>query len=812
MVKRDVRRRGRPVKPSRSNEQDMSGYRPRVVVKFRDFLELPYEDGIEDYIQRYQIGPWDRLVEEFPGITLRRLYTTTEPEKIRALVDKATELDRTYHPPNLLTYFMIDCPLGVDPQSLADALSAWETVQTAYVEIRPILPYPCATSDDPRFKSQGYLKKAPEGIDAEYAWKFPEGCGKGIQFVDIEYGWMLNHEDLIDAKIKLIHGINKTGKDYIDHGTAVLGIVGGVDNKKGGIGIAPSATAKVASIYKTSTNWNTADAILKVVSLLNFGDVLLLELQTAQYEPIETGLANFDAVRLGTALGIVIVEPAGNGSMDLDKFKDLSGKLILNRDSKDFKDSGTIMVAAVKVSKIPHEPLLGIVGYGTNTGNRIDCYAWGIYIDTCWCDANGTKSQYTSNFGGTSGASAIIAGAALVVQGIAEAKLKYRFSGWQLREILSDPANGTSPATPMIGSYGLGIMPDLKKIISNKTISVAPDVYIRDFVGDTGDPHKGALAASPDIILRPAKVTNPQASFGEGSKTENTNTLGHQAKTGQDNFVYVRVRNRGGSAAKNVSATVYWSPVATLVTPFLWTRVDPTKSPKTPDITIPNVPTGDQLTVSAPITWKAANIPASGHYCFVGLVGNEEDPAPVPPDFIDWNKFRRFIRENNNVTWRNFNVVPNKPKPPKPPSPIPRYDVVTLPFLASGAPDMARLFQLEVVARLPEKTRVWLEAPMYFIDAMQVRSPFLRRDEKRDVAWVPLNPHGHTVIGEALFPPDSLTELRLLVHIPDKWRKSDYEVYVSQLYKDEEEEGVKEYEEVGRITWLLVPQEHLKKE
>ncbi len=802
-----MEKQGSPQERSKERQKDGVEYRPRVVVKFHDYVELPYVDGVEEYIQERQIESWNRLVEEFPGITFRRLYTSLSPEKIQALVDQATELDRTYHPPNLLTYFAIDCPPGVDPQLLAEALSTWETVQTAYVVIRPALPYPCATPDDPRFKSQGYLKKAPGGIDAEYAWKFPEGCGKGIQFVDIEQGWMLNHEDLKDVKIKLIYGINKTGKDCMDHGTAVVGIVVGVDNKKGGIGIAPSAAAKVASIYKTSTSWNTADAILKAISLVNFGDVLLLELQTAQYDPIETGLANFDTIRFGTALGISIVEPAGNGFKDLDKFKDSSGKLILDRGSKDFKDSGAIMVAAVRVDKIPHQPLKGPVGVGTNTGSRIDCYAWGSSIDTCSCDANGTKSLYTSSFGGTSGASAIIAGAALVVQGIAEAKLKYRISGWQLRKILSEPTNGTSPATPMLGSYGLGIMPDLKKIISNMALNVAPDIYIRDFVGDTGDPHKGAISASPDIVLRSTKVTDPQASFGEGSKTENSNTLGHEAKAGQDNFIYVRVRNRGGSAAKSVSIKIYWSPVATLVTPLLWTPVDPTKNPKTPHVTIPNVPTGNQLTVSDPITWKAADIPGHGHYCFVGLIGNELDPAPVPPDFLDWNKFRRLIRENNNVTWRNFNVVPNKPKPP---SPIPEYDVVALPFLAPGAPEMAKLFQLEVVTRLPEEARVWLEAPIYFVDAMQVHSPFLRRDEERDVIWVPLNPHGDTVVGEALFPPDSLAELRLLVHIPEEWRKNEYEVYVSQLYKDEEE-GVKEFEEVGRVSWRLVPEEPIRR-
>ena len=69
-------------------------------------------------------------------------------------------------------------------------------------------------------------------------------------------------------------------------------------------------------------------------------------------------------------------------------------------------------------------------------------------------------------------------------------------------------------------------------------------------------------------------------------------------EAGQDNYIYVRIRNRGGVGAANVVATVYWAPVATLVTPNLWTLID--------SVTIPSVPTGNQPTVSAAIVWPAA--------------------------------------------------------------------------------------------------------------------------------------------------------------------------------------------------------------
>ena len=116
--------------PSREGEQ----FRPRVIVKFHDYVELPYEDGAEEYIRKLQLGPWDQLVKEFPGISLRRLYTVLSTEGIRALVDKAIELDQTYRPPNFLTYFVIDCPPGLSDEALAKALSSWRIVQEAYID------------------------------------------------------------------------------------------------------------------------------------------------------------------------------------------------------------------------------------------------------------------------------------------------------------------------------------------------------------------------------------------------------------------------------------------------------------------------------------------------------------------------------------------------------------------------------------------------------------------------------------------------------------------------------------------------------
>jgi len=547
----------------------------------------------------------------------------------------------------------------------------------------------------------------------------------------------------------------------------------------------------IDSVDVVSFNGSTRpDAIMAAIANLTFGDVLLLEAQVALngtdlLGPIEAYDAEYEAIRLATALGIIVVEAGGNGTdnglapaLDMDTYTTLSGLAILNRDpaNPDFRDSGAIIVTAA-TSTDPHTRLV----YAPH-GRRIDCYAWGQDIDTLASDDAGATDSYRTNFGGTSGASPIITGAALAVQGRAEAQLGFRYSPRQMRAILSDPLTGT-PADAAEPTT-ISVMPNLRNIFDT-IFNTAPDVYIRDFVGDVGEPHLGAISASPDIILRTSAVADPQAAFGAGSGTENDATLGFTAEIGQDNLIYVRVLNQGGSAAIDVEASVYWSPVASLVTPDLWTLVGTT--------VLPNVPVGEQLTASDAIVWDQANIPAEGHYCFIGLIGNAADPAPAPADFLNWDNFRRFIRENNNVTWRNFNVENNDPDVDDPTVP---EGFRALKFLAPGAPDKGRFMALEFICRLPEGSQIRLEAPLSFYERLLERHQIgiLSKDPKRSIVLIPLNPNGRVLLGDVLFPARSRTSLRLLVQIPEKQRKASYQVAVRQLW---------EREEVGRITWQL---------
>jgi subtilisin family serine protease len=191
------------------------------------------------------------------------------------------------------------------------------------------------------------------------------------------------------------------------------------------------------------------------------GDVLLLEAQTnfntLSMLPVEVETAVFDAVRHVTNNGIVVVEAAGNGGHDLDTFVNGSNRHVLDRGSKDFRDSGAIIVGAAS-STAPHTRL----SFSCH-GSRVDCYAWGENIDTSGDGWQGNATNtYTGAFGGTSGASPIVAGAAVLLQSWRKSRQGKVYSPEILRDMMGSALNTASanPATDRIG-----VMPNLRALL-----------------------------------------------------------------------------------------------------------------------------------------------------------------------------------------------------------------------------------------------------------------------------------------------------------------------------------------------------------
>lgn len=662
--------------------------------------------------------------------------------------------------------------------SLPEVDSAWE---------EPLDTLPVVTpGDDPYNAGQGYQDAAPDGIDARWIWSQPSGEGTGIGIVDVEGGWRVTHEDLAGKTPTLIHGAQFA--PWEDHGTAVLGEIVAIDNTVGVVGSAPAITSvRMSSIYDAVGVQHTLDALVAAVAAMSLGEILLIELQ-ANFLPEETLDDRLDVIRLATALGITVVEPAGNGNSDLDAWTTPGGLQRLNRTSIDFVDSGAIMVAAAEPT-VPHDRVSG-AGHASNFGSRIDCYAWGKDVVTCGYgdldDGGGDDDKaYTDTFKNTSSASPIIVSAAALVQSNYQATTGTLLSPVQMRAVLANPATGTAQGFALPGA--IGVMPDLASILP--TLGLVPNIYLRDAVGDTGTvPWTGSISTSPDVIVLPSPVADPQLAFGEGSGTEDSAILGYEAESVHDNTIYVRVRNRGGSPATNVIATVYWSEVATLVTPSTWNLIG--------SVTLPSVPVGDVLTVSPALTWLSADIPATGHYCFVATLQHPNDPAPPTPGPLDWSSFQDMIRAHNNVTWRNFNVVNNLPDTPD--------ATPSFAFNLAGAEDRARPFAFEIERRLPVDAVLELEGPLGVLERFKGESLWkLVRDKKNKHARLVLPMLPRIMLEEVRIPRGERLPCKFIIH-PRKGKVAfGHGIAIRQIY---------EGEEVGRIVWQFAPKLRLHDE
>jgi hypothetical protein len=644
----------------------------------------------------------------------------------------------------------------------------------------PLFTLPAVTpGDDPHSIGQDYQDAAPLGIDARWMWTQPNGEGSGVAVVDVEGGWRVTHEDLVGKTPTLIHGAQYA--PWEDHGTAVLGEILATDNAVGVVGSAPAiSNVRMSSIYDAFGVQHVTDAMTAAVAAMSLGQILLIELQV-NFLPVETMDDLLDVVRLATARGITVVEAAGNGNSDLDAWTTPGGLQRLNRASPDFVDSGSIMVGAC-VSTVPHDRW-----WASNFGSRIDCFAWGENVTSTGygdLDAGGGDADrwYTDTFQGTSSASPIIVSAAALVQSNYQAATGTLLSPGQMRALLSNPATGTAQGAGVAGA--IGVMPDLAAIIP--TIGILPDLYVRDAVGDTGAvPWTGSISASPDVIVLPAAVVDPQLAFGEGSGTENSATLGYEVEAGQENSIYVRIRNRGGAAAANVVATVYWSEVATLVTPASWNLIG--------NVTIPMVAVGDVLTVSPRLAWPKAGLPGVGHYCFVATLQHPQDPTPPIPGPMDWTSFQDLIRNQNNVTWRNFNVVNQLPDAPD--------ATAAFAFKLAGAEDRTLSFGFEIERRLPRDAELELEGPIGLLVRIM-----------GDRAWTLIEPkrgENARLVLPAL-PRIRLAEVRVPrgVRLPCTFRirrgkariEYGHGVAIRQIFKGAE---------VGRIVWQFAPKARL---
>jgi subtilisin family serine protease len=322
---------------------------------------------------------------------------------------------------------------------------------------------------------QDYLRAAPLGIDVDFARTQRGGLGTRVNIADIEYGWDRDHEDFPSTSRILFDRVQRDSDAA--HGTAVIGILWAEDNGFGVTGIVPEARiGRVSPYFDTPKGKDIRDvgaAMLYAADRMEIGDIILLEQQAPGtgsvcprqedepqtcgqwgYLPIESIPYDYDVISTLTGRGYIIIEAAGNGEQRIDRVPG--------------RDSGAIMVGS-------SDPITHIPSWFTNFGSRVDVHAWGAGIATLGygedparrpnsamrADGRDYRQWYTGDFGGTSGASPIVAGAAAIIQSNRRARGARDLDSRTMRSLLA--STGTPQHTDM---RQIGPQPDLRKALA----------------------------------------------------------------------------------------------------------------------------------------------------------------------------------------------------------------------------------------------------------------------------------------------------------------------------------------------------------
>jgi subtilisin family serine protease len=413
------------------------------------------------------LWPRSRPAPSAPGELVRlHVKLVAEGARIAAANERAVPLF-SHLPPGThddrARWLELAVPAG-DAERVLAALRADPSVDEAFVRPRTTLAtMRAAPADDscpittPSFESyQGYLGPAPHGIDAPAAWRLGLR-GQGVWFADIEGNWNPGHEDLPGDRIRHVGGTLIAHPAWRAHGTAVLGEVVGRDNGRGVVGIAPD----VERVFTSSIgDASVANAIDVAAQQLRPGDVLLIELQSSgprdRWIPVEYWADVFDAIRAATSRGVVVIEAAGNGFEDLDR------AIYRRAFDRTHRDSGAIMVGAGAPPRdgFRDRERLDFSNYGT----RVDVQGWGLRVATLdYGDLQacaGVDRHYTGEFGGTSSASPIVAGAAILLEGLARQRGRI-LTPLELRDLLR------RTGTPQAGNTAqhIGPRPDLSRAL-----------------------------------------------------------------------------------------------------------------------------------------------------------------------------------------------------------------------------------------------------------------------------------------------------------------------------------------------------------
>lgn len=375
---------------------------------------------------------------------------------------------------------------------------------------------------------QLYLQSdaATGGLNVTSAWA--EGIkGQGVGVFHDEINWNFTHEDLKISEAEMVCDFFTDCDAYdsplyydnnvIQHGTAVVGVIGALDNGVGVTGIAngskiipveldvgiESGLGELGSRLIDYTTKGESETTVKpgdvVVITVSQGGVSQLNGDACEKNPVtgevnycppvETDAVPFLLLRDLTDLGLIIVEAAGNSNYNIGEMIDDNCGADICPDLSLAEDvalpegvepeanqiiSGAIVVSASKGGKDNTKVLL------SNCGTRVDLYGWGKGVTTAGyggdinavgqitpnpaTDPDDPNKWYTGSFSGTSSATAMVAGAVALVQSAVDKiyreaipHKKFYYDAWQMRQLLKE----TGIPSPSNTECNIGYKPDV---------------------------------------------------------------------------------------------------------------------------------------------------------------------------------------------------------------------------------------------------------------------------------------------------------------------------------------------------------------
>ncbi len=390
--------------------------------------------------------------------------------------------------PDLLSLHQVtlDGASSADLALLGEALDSLAVVEFVALERGPAPPPgDIAPTTSDYTAMQDYLNPNP-GINANHAHSLGyDGSGMGL--IDVEYAFTATHEDLGDAGVSLEPGQTPAYPTYADHGTSTLGEILSPHNGYGCSGIAPGATGRFYTEWSSEEGSRRAAAVTNACADSLEGDVVMLEMQTygmgGAYVPAEYDLSVWTAVKACTDAGVVVVAAAGNGNANLSSPPYSAYRLR--------GDSFAIIVGAGTGGTDGRHNRESFSTYG----NRVNVQGWGSSVFTSgygdYITVGGDSNQrYTAAFSGTSSATPIVSGAALVLQQASLDLWGVTMTPVKLRALLMNTGIPQGRATR---TTRIGPLPDLSAAL----VGLETDADGDGFGYYTGDCLDTDLAVNP---------------------------------------------------------------------------------------------------------------------------------------------------------------------------------------------------------------------------------------------------------------------------------------------------------------------------